>query len=453
MTASPNPAVEDASDPPLGEEPSEPAASGASVGDESDESDVDLDDATSPEESTQPVARRRRSARRAFPATSFDEALFLANAIQEHGSGQPIRRLTLFEALNRSPDGGTTRKLITSSAQYGLTTGSYSAEWIALTQLGTVASDPSSAPAARLNAQTQLAIANVAAFAAIFERYKGGRLPAVEVLRDAAREVGVEEVEVAECVETFLANARSLGLIRNIGGSEHLLTIEAIVEEKAKQGAPPPPVTGNITTKSREVAASGPATVQDGHRTEAGPTVVVSGSAADSRATLTTPLEETCFIVSPIGDEGSEHRKHADLVLGSLIEPALTELNLKAVRADKISVPGMITRQVIEHVARAKLVIADLSFGNPNVFYELALRHAVRKPLVQITRTGDKLPFDVGQFRTVVVDMTDIYTLVPQIELHRQEITRQCRAAIADGEAADSPLSRFYPQLWDEIRS
>src|SRR5262245_25076837 len=74
---------------------------------------------------------RRTRATRLFPAVSFDEALFLARAIQEHGAGQPIRRLTLFEALNRSPDSGPTRQLITSSNQYGITTGGYTAETLA----------------------------------------------------------------------------------------------------------------------------------------------------------------------------------------------------------------------------------------------------------------------------------------------------------------------------------
>jgi hypothetical protein len=67
-------------------------------------------------------------------------------------------------------------------------------------------------------------------------------------------------------------------------------------------------------------------------------------------------------------------------------------------------------------------VIADLSFGNPNVYYELALRHACRKPVLQIIRFTDHLPFDAGQFRTVTLDMTDIYSLVPQIDSYRAEI-------------------------------
>jgi len=70
---------------------------------------------------------------------------------------------------------------------------------------------------------------------------------------------------------------------------------------------------------------------------------------------------------------------------------------------------------------------------------------------VQLIRTADKLPFDVGQYRTVEIDMTDIYVLVPQLELHRQEITRQARAALDEGNTAETPLSQFYPGFWQHI--
>jgi hypothetical protein len=369
---------------------------------------------------------------------SFEEALFIANAIQEHGSGQPIRRLTLFEALDRSPDSGLTRKLITSSGQYGITKGAYNAETLALTQLGATASDPNAAPAAKLEARAQLAILGVAPFKAIYEQYKGSRLPSIEVLRDAAHAAGVPGHEAAECVEIFLANAREIGLIRNIGGSEHLISIEAAVDEVARSSQTTPP----LVYRDAEVE---PQQDRRPDRRPAGP------MPSESPAAATMSLADTCFVISPIGATDSIERKHADLVLSALIEPALSELGLTAVRADKISKPGMITGQVIEHVSRAKLVVADLSFGNPNVYYELALRHATRKPIVQIIRTSDRLPFDVGQYRTVTIDMTDIYTLVPQLDLIRLEITRQCRAALEEGATAESPLSRFYPQFWEEI--
>lgn len=117
-----------------------------------------------------------------------------------------------------------------------------------------------------------------------------------------------------------------------------------------------------------------------------------------TRSSQSGKLDDVCFVISPIGDDDSEERKHSDLVLGSLIEPALEELGLKAIRADKISKPGLITGQVLDHLTRAAMVIADLSFGNPNVYYELALRQALRKPLVQITRSSDKLPLTSVSF-------------------------------------------------------
>jgi hypothetical protein len=379
-------------------------------------------------------ARRKRISR-LFPALSFKEALFIAQSIQTHGAGQPIRRLTLFESLDRSPDSGPTRKLITASAQYKLTTGGYSAETLTLTQDGAIASSPTAAPRAQLDARLRLAISGIPPFKFIQEKYQGNRLPTVEVLRDAAREAGVDRSQTPECVEIFLANARDLGLVRNIGGSEHLISFEAALEKVTVDG-----VGGTEDEPSQEEMglASSIAVV---------PPLRVS----KPRTSTGGDLSDVCFVISPIGGPESVERKHADLVLSSLIEPALAELGLRAVRADGISKPGLITGQVMDHVARAKLVIADLSFGNPNVYYELALRHATKKPVVQIIRSADRLPFDVGQYRTVQVDMTDIYTLVPQLELHRQEITRQCRSAIEEGQAADSPLSQFYPSFWGEI--
>jgi hypothetical protein len=94
----------------------------------------------------------------------------------------------------------------------------------------------------------------------------------------------------------------------------------------------------------------------------------------DTPAAAGEQWDSICFYITPIGEEGSEARSHADLFLGSTIEPALEEFDLRVIRADKIGAAGMISRQVIEHIMRARLVIADLSFHNPNVFYELALR-------------------------------------------------------------------------------
>jgi hypothetical protein len=107
----------------------------------------------------------------------------------------------------------------------------------------------------------------------------------------------------------------------------------------------------------------------------------------------------------------------------------------------------MITGQIIEHIIRARLVVADLSFHNPNVFYELCLRHACKLPIVQIIRCADDLPFDLEQFRTIKIDTSSIYTLVPSLETYKSEIANQVRRALADPDAVDNPLTVFCPGL------
>lgn len=377
--------------------------------------------------------RRRSRTPRTFPASSFLEALPLAEAIQRFGAGQRIRRLTLFEQMGRSAESGPSRQLITNSGQYGLTRGSYTAEFLELTDEGRLASGDESLGRDRLAARLSLAIEKIAPFKLIYDEYKNNRLPSPSVLRDFVIDKGVAKDNADECVQTFLANARDLGLLRNYAGAERLLDFETLLDE-VQEGA-----------AARTVPPASNGHPDDGQPrrqtlTSASPTAIVAAA---------SDLSDVCFLISPIGGEQDIERKHANLVMASLVEPALDGFDLRLVRADRISKPGLITAQIIDHLVRSPLVVADLSYGNPNVYYELALRHAVRKPVVQIIRSADRLPFDVGQFRTVVIDMTDIYTLVPQIDTYRAEITRQCRAALEAEGVAESPLSLFYPKFWD----
>jgi hypothetical protein len=98
------------------------------------------------------------------------------------------------------------------------------------------------------------------------------------------------------------------------------------------------------------------------------------------------------------------------------------------VRADEIDKPGIITSQVIQHVVNDALVIADLTERNPNVFYELAIRHALRKPLVQLIKKGEAIPFDVAGTRTIYVDHRDL----DSVETARNEIIEQIKTLEKD---------------------
>ncbi|MHB1158572.1 MAG: hypothetical protein ACYC26_17240 [Phycisphaerales bacterium] len=147
--------------------------------------------------------------------------------------------------------------------------------------------------------------------------------------------------------------------------------------------------------------------------------------------------EKLCFVISPIGDPDSETRKRSDQVLKHVVRPAVTSCGYKAVRADEIDKPGMITSQVIQHVVNDALVIADLTERNPNVFYKLVIRHALRKPLVQITRKGEAIPFDVAGTRTIYVDHKDL----DSVEAAKNEIIEQVKALEKDASDIETPIS------------
>lgn len=135
-------------------------------------------------------------------------------------------------------------------------------------------------------------------------------------------------------------------------------------------------------------------------------------------------------------------------MLKHLIEPVLKEQNLKAIRADKISKPGHITKQVVEHIAYCKLCITDMSFRNQNAHYELVVRHAFKLPSIQLIRKGDKIPFDVQQGRTIIIDTSDPYTIMDRIETARAELLEHVKALMTGSKnQEESPITMYLPKL------
>jgi hypothetical protein len=146
-------------------------------------------------------------------------------------------------------------------------------------------------------------------------------------------------------------------------------------------------------------------------------------------------LEQECFFIAPIGKDGSEERHRSDGVLEFIVARAASELDLQAVRADQLAEPGQITLQVIEHVLGARAAVADLTGRNPNVYYELAIRHTAKLPTVLICEQGEVLPFDIAQMRTIFFSHTDLRSA----DRCRSEIVRQLRQALEG--AVDSPVA------------
>jgi len=120
-------------------------------------------------------------------------------------------------------------------------------------------------------------------------------------------------------------------------------------------------------------------------------------------------VTKKCFVISPIGADGSPERQHADDVFDFIVRPAMEECGINACRADHLVEPGRITEQMFREIINADLCVAVLTGQNPNVFYELALAQAIGKPVVILLEKSEETPFDVQDLRCVRYDLTPRY--------------------------------------------
>ena len=88
--------------------------------------------------------------------------------------------------------------------------------------------------------------------------------------------------------------------------------------------------------------------------------------------------------------------------------PAIHKAGLSPLRADnEIFGTGKIIDQIWTGITTAKVLVADLTGRNPNVFYELGLAHALEKPVVLICANEVDVPFDLKHIRVIYYDNTD----------------------------------------------
>ena len=133
--------------------------------------------------------------------------------------------------------------------------------------------------------------------------------------------------------------------------------------------------------------------------------------------------EKICFVVTAIGESGTETRDRADEVFSYLIVPVCEELGYKPVRVDQVDAVDNINETIITHLKTAPMVVADMTGHNPNVFYELGFRQAKELPLVPIIQAGNGLPFDVISQRTVFYNLS-----VGKIEQSKRDLKAKMKS-------------------------
>ena len=116
-------------------------------------------------------------------------------------------------------------------------------------------------------------------------------------------------------------------------------------------------------------------------------------------------VKKPAFFISPIGAVGSDIRRRSDQVLKHILKKALD--GHIVVRADEEEAPDSITPRMIKRLQESDLLIVDISGNNPNVFYEMALGHGYRKPMIYLAEGEVAPPFDVKDLRVIPYDLTD----------------------------------------------
>jgi nucleoside 2-deoxyribosyltransferase len=290
-----------------------------------------------------------------FPRATLEEALKIAYAIKEHNGGNPWESDEVRKAIGAGTGGNAYFYLTAASRDYGLTTGTSTAEKIALADLGR---DLVYAPNQEAEKALKLrAFLNVDIFKRVLEYYKGSNLPEMKYLGNTLhKEFDLEPETHEEFSRTFRENCQYLGITSGI-----------------------PVAPGDESVPTSTIRAP--------------ETITLAEAAGASKL--------TAFVIMPFVERDPKHSTgfFAE-VLRSLITPAAKDSQFTVKTANRQG-SDLIQSTIINDLIEADLVIADLTEHNPNVMFELGVRMAQDKPVVLIKAHGTGPLFDVDNMLRV----------------------------------------------------
>ncbi len=172
------------------------------------------------------------------------------------------------------------------------------------------------------------------------------------------------------------------------------------------------------------------------------------------------PTNQICFFVTPIGSEDSLERKRADQIQRHILGPVLKG-DFRVIRADELAEPGSITHQIFKLLNEADLVVADLTGSNPNVIYELAIRHAFNKVSIHLVDHKYVLPFDLKDERTIHFNLgdpdslahckTSIKKFIDQIQDEKYKYHSPVYRALGIAASSEEERATFLKEISEQI--
>ena len=117
-------------------------------------------------------------------------------------------------------------------------------------------------------------------------------------------------------------------------------------------------------------------------------------SARHTKSRAKTGDKPVCFVIMPFGGWFDDYYE-------SVYSPAIEAAGLEPHRADDLYRPSTIVQDIWTYTKQAKLILADLTGKNPNVFYELGLAHGIARPAILVSESLDDIPFDLRALRVI----------------------------------------------------
>jgi hypothetical protein len=289
-----------------------------------------------------------------FPKNTLEEAIRLAQAIEEKNGGNPFPARELAKAVGFNQPDWRFLDLLRSANLYGLVSGTGASAQISLQKLGQDIVAPSS-PSQRAEALWG-AFRHVKEFDAVEKHYGDKPIPEDEFfLNTLTREFEIPRDRVEKFSEVFVKNRMFLK---------------------------------PFTSRAKIVERSGSDRIEDSSVGES------SGAPRERQREFL----DTCFVMMPFGPWPDRYYK--DIYI-----PAVKNAGFEPVRADELFHTGSVVEQIWEQIEKARVLVADLSGKNPNVFYELGLAHAAKKPVVFTANNVDDVPFDLRHLRVIIYDI------------------------------------------------
>ncbi|WP_051870402.1 hypothetical protein [Brevibacillus laterosporus] len=145
--------------------------------------------------------------------------------------------------------------------------------------------------------------------------------------------------------------------------------------------------------------------------------------------------EKTCFIIMPIADMPGYEPGHFTRVYDHIIKPACEEAGFKPIRADDVKHTNDIVIDIIRKIVDCDMAICDLSGRNPNVLYELGIRHSFGLPVTLLKDSKTSRIFDIQGIRSVDYDES---LRIDTVDLATKNITEALKATYNSPDRTNS---------------